>query len=187
MVMFTYKPGSRIKVEEGDYLGEVSSLNENIPGKWGTCVRIVFRIVGGEFDGATASVLAKDDWSAGSKLDMILRSLGVEPLEYGQEFDSNLLIGRQAKIYVESEEKNGQVHNNVTKWRPLKNPITSTQTAVTPPAAPSVVNQTIPVPPTKSQVPVAPQPVIAPTTGVREVVEPKPSPTGVVTVNEIEW
>jgi len=184
MVMFTYKPGSRIKVDEGDYLGEVTSLNENIPGKWGTCVRFVFRIVGGEFDGATASVLAKDDWSPGSKLDTILRSLGIEPLEFGQNFDSNLAIGRQAKIYIESEEKNGQIHNNVTKWRTLKTP--GVAAAVTP-AAPAPAPAASPAAPVPQKPPVAAQPPISPSTGVKEVVDPKPGPTGVATVTEIEW
>jgi len=185
MVMFTYKPGSRIKVEDGEYLGELVNINENIEGKWGTCVRFVFRIVGGDYDGATASVLAKDDWSPGSKLDGIIRAVGIEPLEFGQAIDSALLCntGKTARIYIESEEKNGQIHNNVTKWKAVKigaAPVVAATAPVTPPVV-------APVSPAHTKPPVAPHPTISPSTGVQEVKEPARTPTGVTQVDEINF
>ena len=183
MVMFTYKPGSRIKVEDGEYLGELVNNNENIEGKWGTCVRFVFRIVGGDYDGATASVLAKDDWSPGSKLDGIIRSLGIEPLEYGQALDSTMLCntGKQARVYIESEEKNGNIHNNVTKWKAVK---VGTGTSAPAPAAPPAVP---PAAPAQTKPAASAPPVTHPSTGVQEVKDPPRTPTGVNVVDEISF
>jgi hypothetical protein len=156
------------------------NINENIEGKWGPCVRFVFKIVGGDYDNATASVLAKDDWSPGSKLDDIIRALGVEPLEFGENFDSENLKGKRALIYIESDEKDGKIHNNVTKYRAVK-----IGTPVAKPAAPSA--SAAPAAPVAPATPPA-QPQTSPVaTGVHEVKEPTKTPTGVNIVEEINF
>jgi hypothetical protein len=180
--MFTYKPGSRVKVEDGEYLGELSNINENVPSKYGACVRFVFRIVGGDYDGTTASVLAKDDWSPGSKLDGIIRALGIEPLDYGSAIDSTTLCntGKYARIYVESEEKNGNVHNNVTKWKSVK-------AGTTPPVAPAAPLAPAPAAPAQTKTIVSTQQTVPVSTGVQEVKELPRTPTGVNIVDEINF
>ena len=178
MVMFTYKPGNRVKVENGEYLGELLTINENIEGKYGPCVRFVFRIIGGEYEGVAASILAKDDWSPGSKLDLIIRALGVEPLDFGSQFDSESLIGKQARIYVESDEKNGQIHNNVTKYRAVKlGNVSTPPAAVTSAVAPQQAPAAVPAKPALHTTSI----------GTTEVKEPGKTPTGVTVVDEITF
>jgi hypothetical protein len=121
MVMFKMEEQEQNLVEDGEYVGELADVVE-VNGKHGPCVRFVFNIVGGEVEGLQTSILVGQKLSPGNKLDNVLRALGVEPLEIGEQANTDSLIGRRARIYVEQSVNNatGKTYSNITKIKSLK-------------------------------------------------------------------
>jgi len=158
----------RVVVEEGEYIGELTDIKD-IDGRYGPCVRFLFTIVGDEYDGAVVSYLCTKTLSPGNKLDTALRGLGVEPLEIGDEIDSESLIGRKARIYVEhGTDKSGRVVNNVTRIKPFKG------------------GQKVQVS-TSDPVKQEPAPEPDKNLGTKEVKTNKPDETGISFIDEIEF
>jgi hypothetical protein len=165
MVMFKMEEESGMKVEDGEYIGEITNVLET-NGKYGPCARFIFTIVGGDYDSIQVAALVPNKLYPGSRLDAILRGLGVEPLDVGTQLDSDALSGKRARIWVEQQlnKKDGKMYSNVTRVKSLK---TSKVTA------PSAVHQGV-------VTTAAPNTVTTPGTGVVEVPAIPAPQTGVV-------
>jgi len=178
MVLFKMEEQENIPLEDGEYDAVLANLQEQAQGKFGPCVRFVFSVSGGQYDGVSASTLCAAKLTPGNKLDTILRALGSEPLEVGETIDGENLIGKPCRIYVEPKEQNGKTYNNVVKVKP---PRAGTPVAAAPAAAPAAPAAA----PTTTN---APAPTTnTPNTGVKEVKPQEPNKAGVNVVDDIDF
>jgi len=122
MLKMEEQPQEQNLIEDGEYTGELVAVTE-VETQYGASLRLVFKVVGTDYDGRTASIIVKQKLAPGNKLDSILRSLGSEPLELGDALDTDRMMGRRAKVYVETKASrggSGRLFSNVTKVKPLK-------------------------------------------------------------------
>jgi hypothetical protein len=116
-ILIKMKKEEDFTLAEGTYDAEVVSI-ELHDGKYGKCLRFGFRLLE---DGSLISGLTPESMFPGSKTDQWVRALGIDPLKEGDELDSDILIGRRAKVLVEvATNDKGRRFGNVTKVFPLK-------------------------------------------------------------------
>jgi len=182
MVIFRMEDQEQNLIDDGEYIGELADVVE-VNGQHGPCVRFVFKLVGEQYEGLQASILVGQKLTPGNKLDSLLRALGVEPLELGENSDSDSLLGRKARIYVEQtvNNKSGKVYSNITKVKPFKAVATVQHAGQKPVQAP--VQQPAPAQaPAPAQQPAPVQaPVSAPAQQPAPVQQPAPAPSNVIT------
>lgn len=133
--------------EDGEYIAELFNIepfsSEAHP-EYGTSLKFTFKVLEEPNVGTLVSGLTSAVWRAGSKLDKWLTGLGLETSSIGDELDLQALKGRQARVYVEKDEKSG--YTNIKHVKILKSD--DSQRIVSKPVA-------------KVETPVA-QPVVAP-------------------------
>lgn len=172
MVILRMEEDQHVLVEEGEYIGELTSVQE-VKAKYGLCLRFVFTICDGDYDGISVSALCSYKLTPGNKLDGILRGLGVEPLEVGEQIDTEELIGRKARIYIEhGTDDSGRTYNNVTKVKLLKTHKASQSSNAPAQAQASHSSNNVQA---------------KPNLGVKEVKEEKTNDLGVSIVDEIQF
>ena len=160
MVIFRMEEQEQNLIEDGEYVGELADIVE-VNGAHGPCVRFVFKLVGDQYEGLQTSMLVGQKLTPGSKLDSLLRALGVDPLEVGENTDSDVLVGRKAKIYVEQSvnKRDGKVYSNVTKVKSFK---AVPKPVAAPVSQPKPAPVPVPAPVQPQPVQPAPAPVAAP-------------------------
>lgn len=122
MIVKNERPNS-VKLEDGWYVGRLTKVNEGTNSK-GAYIRFVFQLEGVEPHEVSASYITGTNLTPGSKLDMLLRTFGVNT-DIGDAVDTDELAARgvRAKVLVEPKENaEGRVFHNVSKVKAVTQP-----------------------------------------------------------------
>jgi hypothetical protein len=125
------------KPDNGEYIAELTKVetweSDKHP-EYGTSIRFTFKILEEPFVNTLVSGLVSASWKPGNKLDKWLQGLGLDQSEVGTEIDSENLVGRQARVFVEEDKKSG--YTNVKEVNSLR---PADKSRVTAPAASNLV------------------------------------------------
>src|ERR1700688_4674102 len=92
------------KPDNGEYIAELTKVetweSDKHP-EYGTSIRFTFKILEEPFVNTLVSGLVSASWKPANKLDKWLQGLGLDQSEVGTEIDSENLVGRQARVFVE--------------------------------------------------------------------------------------
>lgn len=102
----------------GDYEAVVSRYQGNIPGKYGTLIRVFCRILSGQFAGVEVSRQFSQAISPRTDLYSFLRIVDVAiPEKVGEDVHLDTMMNRALVITVEPNVTERGTYNNITKWR----------------------------------------------------------------------
>lgn len=170
-------PPPTVEIPRAEYVCQVKKIDPDVETTFGKKDRVTVEIVEGPLTGQTANKLFGQSLGTQSKMYSFLTTVGVPPVQDGQSFDLNVLLGRRAVVLISpNKDDEGKVYNNIESWRPYFQGAVPPPVAPPPPpmAGPGVAPQ-MPaayppgyVPPTAPP-PVAPLPPVAPppVTGTR--------------------
>jgi len=113
----TDKPPYDLVPQAGLFVGELVDISE-VDGKWGPCLRFLFKLQVPGVENAIASLLQSTPFIEGSKTDQFIKALGVS-LKTDDEIDPSVLKGRKIQLVIEPVIKGDKKFNAVKSYIPM--------------------------------------------------------------------